>query len=59
MTMWNMILIFLLAGIMTAKAVNFIRENDISDIEGAYYIFYKAPPKLGAKAFGSYYLLLN
>jgi magnesium-transporting ATPase (P-type) len=59
MTIWNMFLIFLLAGTMTSYAVSFIDQYRISDTEGAYYIFYKSPDNMGVKAFGSFYLLLN
>ena len=59
MTLWNMVLIFILAGIMTSKAVNFIKTYRKPGVEGAYYIFEDSPSDMGVKAFGSYYLLLN
>jgi phospholipid-translocating ATPase len=58
-TIWNMLVIFILATIMTLKAFSFLDENMPEGGGGAAYIFYGAPSDLGIKAFGSYYLLFN
>lgn len=60
-TLWNMIIIFVMATIMTVGSYNFISEYEQPDGPGtgAYYIFYNSPGDLALKAFGSYYLLFN
>lgn len=60
-TVWNMFLIFVMAGFMTARASAFLTKyrDPQNGLNGAYYIFEDSPDDLGFKAFGSFYLLFN
>jgi len=59
-TIWNIFLIFVLAGSMTSGTAKFVkRYYSTKTGEGAFYIFQDSENNYAALAFGSYYLLFN